>query len=62
MNFARPATGFIMTEPATFKELLQGHAGKWPRVISHWEGVKDRLKMLAPDMEGKTRRRVGCGD
>jgi hypothetical protein len=28
MNFARPATGFIMVEPASFKELLQNHAGK----------------------------------
>jgi hypothetical protein len=45
MNFARPATGFILTEPANFKELLHSHAGKWPRVISHWEGIKDRLKM-----------------
>jgi hypothetical protein len=45
MNFARPATGFILTEPANFQTLLQSHAGKWPRVISHWEGVKDRLKM-----------------
>ena len=45
MNFARPPTGFIMTEPASFKQLLQSHAGKWPRVISHWEGIKDRLKM-----------------
>lgn len=47
MNFARPATGFIMSEPASFKALLRNHAGKWPRVISHWEGIKDRLKMTA---------------
>jgi|ERR1700730_8896365 len=47
MNFARPATGFIMAEPASFKELLQSHAEKWPRVTSHWEGIKDRLKMTA---------------
>jgi hypothetical protein len=45
MNFARPATGFVLTEPANFGALLQNHAGKWPRVIAHWEGVKDRLKM-----------------
>lgn len=47
MNIARPATGFIITEPESFKDLLQSHAGKWPRVISHWEGIKDRLKMTA---------------
>jgi hypothetical protein len=47
MNFARPATGFIMAEPASFKELLQSQAEKWPRVTSHWEGIKDRLKMTA---------------
>jgi hypothetical protein len=45
MNFARPATGFVVTEPDNFKKLLQGHAGRWPRVISHWDGVKARLKM-----------------
>lgn len=47
MNIARPATGFIIAEPANFKELLQSHAEKWPRAVSHWEGIKDRLKMTA---------------
>jgi hypothetical protein len=45
MIFARPASGFILTEPATFKALLESHSQKWPRVISHWQGVRDRLKM-----------------
>jgi hypothetical protein len=47
MNIARPATGFIISEPPNFKILLQDHAGKWPRVIHHWEDIKDRLKMTA---------------
>ena len=47
MNIARPATGFIVTEPPNFADLIKSHAGKWPRVASHWEGIKDRLKMTA---------------
>jgi hypothetical protein len=45
MRFARPATGFIITEPATFDALLQGYVKKWPRVKEHWAAVKERLKM-----------------
>lgn len=50
MNFARPATGFILSEPATFEPLLrtyagQRYAGKWPRVMEHWKAIKERLKM-----------------
>jgi hypothetical protein len=45
MNFARPATGFILTEPATFNALLRDHAGKWPRILPYWTAIKDRLKM-----------------
>lgn len=45
MNFARPATGFILDEPASFNQLLKGYSGKWPRVMEHWAAVKERLKM-----------------
>lgn len=47
MNIVRPQTGFIITEPTSFKTLLESHAQKWPRVISYWEGIRDRLKMTA---------------
>jgi hypothetical protein len=47
MNIVRPPTGFIISEPPGFEQLLQGHMAKWPRVKSHWEGIKDRLKMTA---------------
>ncbi len=45
MRIARPATGFIITEPATFGALLQGYAQRWPRAQEHWAAVKQRLKM-----------------
>ncbi len=47
MNIARPATGFLISEPANFVTYLSGFANRWPRVLSHWEGVKERLKMTA---------------
>lgn len=58
MNIARPATGFVISEPPNFESLLHSYAGKWPRVISHWEGIKDRLKMTA-HREGR-QSRVTC--
>jgi hypothetical protein len=45
MNFARPPTGFIVTEPANFDALIQGYAQKWPRVVAYWAATKARLKM-----------------
>jgi len=45
MNFARPSTGFILTEPASFNAYLLGYVAKWPRVIPYWTAIKDRLKM-----------------
>jgi hypothetical protein len=45
MRIARPATGFVLSEPGTFQSLLKSHAGKWPRVFEYWEAIKDRLKM-----------------
>lgn len=45
MHIARPATGFLIKEPVNFVEYLSGFTKKWPRVLSHWDGVKDRLKM-----------------
>jgi hypothetical protein len=45
MNFARPATGFITSEPANFNAYLLGYVVKWPRVIPYWAAIKDRLKM-----------------
>jgi hypothetical protein len=47
MNIARPATGFLINEPASFVVYLAGFANKWPRLGSHWAAVKDRLKMTA---------------
>jgi hypothetical protein len=47
MNIARPATGFLIEEPPHFADYLNGVIGRWPRVLSHWDGVKDRLKMTA---------------
>jgi hypothetical protein len=47
MRIARPASGFIISEPATFAVYLQNYVGKWPRVLEHWAAVKDRLKMTA---------------
>jgi hypothetical protein len=47
MNIARPATGFLIREPTSFAKYLNGFTNRWPRVLSHWEGVKDRLKMTA---------------
>ncbi len=45
MNFARPATGFILKEPASFNALLLGYQNKWPRILPYWAAIKDRLKM-----------------
>lgn len=47
MNIARPATGFLIKEPASFTAYLAGYANKWPRLASHWDATKDRLKMTA---------------
>jgi hypothetical protein len=47
MNIARPATGFLIKEPSNFSDYLSGFIGKWPRILSHWEDVKSRLKMTA---------------
>jgi len=45
MNFARPPTGFILKEPANFQTLLKSYERKWPRIMSYWGAIKDRLKM-----------------
>jgi hypothetical protein len=47
MNIARPASGFLISEPASFAAYLAGFTNRWPRVLRHWDGVKDRLKMTA---------------
>jgi hypothetical protein len=47
MNIARPATGFRLSEPATFATYLINSEQQWPRARDHWEAVKDRLKMTA---------------
>jgi hypothetical protein len=47
MNIARPATGFLIDEPSHFMPYLRGFLSQWPRVLEHWEGVKERLKMTA---------------
>lgn len=47
MNIARPATGFLIEEPATFAEYLASFTARWPRVLDHWDGIKERLKMTA---------------
>jgi hypothetical protein len=47
MNIARPATGFLINEPASFAIYLTGFANKWPRLGLHWAATKERLKMTA---------------
>src|SRR5713226_1199361 len=47
MNIAKPVTGFKIKEAADIRAELQKHAGKWPRVHSYWDAIKDRLKMTA---------------
>ena len=47
MNIARPATGFLINEPASFAIYLAGFANKWPRLALHWAAIKERLKMTA---------------
>lgn len=47
MNIARPATGFRISEPASFTDYLSGFANEWPRLLEHWDAVKERLKMTA---------------
>jgi hypothetical protein len=47
MNIARPASGFLISEPTNFASYLAGFSNQWPRLLLHWEGVKERLKMTA---------------
>jgi hypothetical protein len=47
MNIARPATGFLISEPAGFATYLAGYVQKYPRVTNHWNDIKERLKMTA---------------
>jgi hypothetical protein len=47
MNIARPATGFLIKEPSHFTAYLNGFVRRWPRVLLHWQGVTERLKMTA---------------
>lgn len=47
MNIVRPATGFLIKEPASFAAYLTSYVAKWPRVLEHWDATKNRLKMTA---------------
>jgi hypothetical protein len=47
MNIARPVTGFLIEEPASFAVYIANLANKWPRLAAHWDSIKDRLKMTA---------------
>jgi hypothetical protein len=59
MDIARPKAGFILREPPSFKTILDSAAKRWPRVHSHWDGIKERLKITA-HREGA--RAAGAGD
>jgi hypothetical protein len=47
MDIARPATGFLIREPAHFVTYLAVFANQYPRVLAHWSDTKERLKMTA---------------
>ena len=47
MDIARPTTGFLLREPDSIKQVLAEAADRWPRLASHWEGIKERLKITA---------------
>lgn len=44
MQVAKPPDGFFMREPDTVSDLIESHAGKWPRLATFWVDIKARLK------------------
>jgi hypothetical protein len=59
MDIARPKEGFHLREPAEFGQTIAEAAAQWPRLPSHWEGIKERLKVTA-HREGA--RAAGLGE
>jgi hypothetical protein len=44
MRIARPPDGFKITERPAVTSLIAAYCEQWPRLGSHWEAIKLRLK------------------